>query len=790
MTTFESATAEMADPNLPERLQRQSLELDALRAENERLHTLLAQRLRAPDVPGEASRMPVNVDRSAGEKIGLIRHLFRGREDVYAERWENVRTGKSGYVPAVAGGWAAVRANPKSYVALSDAAIERHLRGHAAIGIYPLLPGDRCWFLAFDLDGRSWQRDACALAETAHELGVAAAVERSRSGDGAHVWVFFAEAVSASAARQLGALLLRETMRRSDLDLLSYDRLFPNQDLLPENGFGNLIALPLQGSARRHDNSVFLDPKALEPWPDQWGFLSTVTRLTPARLDELLERTAEARDGAVLSADRPPAAATSAVPREIACIVAADVAVSKAGLSPALLAELRHLASLHNPMFYERQRLRLSTHRTPRLIRCYEEDLTHLHLPRGLLEQVEAAAGNAGSRLIADDRRPAHARVDFEFKGILTAQQAAAVTEMLAHDGGVLVAPPGTGKTVMGCAVIADRAVPTLVLAHRKPLLEQWRVQLQELLGLPQKQIGQLGGGRRKRTGLVDLAMIQSLKAVEDLDGFFRGYGLIVIDECHNLPAFSFEACVRQATARHVLGLTATPYRRDGLQEIVTMQCGPIRHQISSADGPAARLSLQLETRETVFSLAPAAETPIQQVFRLLVEDTDRTALVCDDVVAALAEGRRCLVLSQWKEHCELLAQGLVMRGVVPHVLTGGLGKRARQAILEQIDNTAPDQPLALVATGQYLGEGFDCPQLDTLFLAFPVSFKGRLVQYTGRLTRTHDGKTIARVYDYADTRVPVLRAMHRRRLATYKTLGFTGGKTDSTRACQQQLMT
>lgn len=292
-------------------------------------------------------------------------------------------------------------------------------------------------------------------------------------------------------------------------------------------------------------------------------------------------------------------------------------------------------------------------------------------MPRGLLEQVEAAVRNAGSRLTTEDRRPPHARVDFEFKGTLTAQQAAAVTEMLAHDGGVLVAPPGAGKTVMGCAVIADRAVPTLVLAHRKPLLEQWRVQLQELLGLPPKQIGQLGGGRRKRTGLIDLAMIQSLKAVEDLDGFFRGYGLIVIDECHNLPAFSFEACVRRASARHVLGLTATPYRRDGLQEIVTMQCGPIRHRISSADGPAARLSLQLHTRETRFSLDTAAETPIQQVFRLLVENTGRTALVCDDIVAALAEGRRCLVLSQWKEHCELLAQGLEMRGVVPHLLTG-----------------------------------------------------------------------------------------------------------------------
>jgi superfamily II DNA or RNA helicase len=374
---------------------------------------------------------------------------------------------------------------------------------------------------------------------------------------------------------------------------------------------------------------------------------------------------------------------------------------------------------------------------------------------------------------VTDDRRPTLGRLSLEFHGQLTAPQQTAAAAMLAHDEGVLVAPPGTGKTVIACAVIAERKLPTLILAHSKPLLEQWRTQLQQLLGLPSKEIGQFGGGRRKRTGIVDLAMIQSLKAIDDLESFFSDYGLVVVDECHHLPAFSFEAAIRQAPVRHFLGLTATPYRRDGLQEIVTMQCGPIRHRIATSEGPAGEIDLQLEVRETEFAIPGAAETPIQEQFRQLVEDDARTALVCADVLGALAEGRRCLVLSQWKQHCSLLADGVRARGASPLILEGGLGKRARAAILDQIDNTTPDNPLVVIATGQYLGEGFDCPQLDTLFLAFPVSFKGRLVQYTGRLMRASEGKTSVRVYDYADVRVPVLRSMHARRLTTYKSLGF-----------------
>ncbi|HVC86623.1 MAG TPA: DEAD/DEAH box helicase family protein [Gaiellaceae bacterium] len=770
------ANAAMPENDLQPRVDGALREVDQLRAENERLRTLLklAQRTKTildpskPEPPPSGPGSPASAD----EKVALVRRLFRGRDDVYALRWESTRTGKSGYAPATAEGWS--RHGPKTYLPISDEAIARHLRGRESIGVYPLLADDTCWFLACDLDGATWQLDALALLEVCDEYGVPVALERSRSGAGGHVWVFFTAPVAASVARRLGALLLRAAMsRRGELDLASYDRLFPNQDFLPAKGFGNLIALPLQGRCRAVGTSVFLDPATLEPWPDQWAFLNSLERVTPERLQWLLSEHEEIAVGAAALSPQRTLLRDERLAAEIRCTIGADLAIARADLPPSLLAELKHLASLHNPLFYERQRLRLSTHQTPRLIRCYEENLTHLRLPRGLLHQVEDAAAIAGSRLVTDDRRPTHPLLPLAFHGELTPLQASAAAAMLAHDAGVLVAPPGTGKTVIACALIAERKLPTLVLAHSKPLLEQWRAQLATLLNLSSKQIGQKGGGRRKLTGIVDLAMIQSLKAIDDLDAFFGDYGLIVIDECHHLPAFSFEAAVRHAPARHFLGLTATPYRRDGLQEIVTMQCGPIRHRIASSESPAGEISLSLIVRETGLAFADAAEQPIHEVFRLLVEDEQRTTLVCDDVRAALAGGRRCLVLSQWKQHCHALAERLQDRGVSPLVLEGGLGKRARAALLAQIENTPADEPLVVIATGQYLGEGFDCPQLDTLFLAFPISFKGRLVQYTGRLMRAHDGKATIHVYDYADLRVPVLRAMHARRLTTYKTLGF-----------------
>ncbi|MGH2789316.1 MAG: DEAD/DEAH box helicase [Actinomycetota bacterium] len=371
------------------------------------------------------------------------------------------------------------------------------------------------------------------------------------------------------------------------------------------------------------------------------------------------------------------------------------------------------------------------------------------------------------------DNRGAPDELGLSFTGKLTRAQEEPVDSLLEHDLGVLVAPPGVGKTVMACSVIAQRSVPTIVLVHRKPLLDQWRTQTTELLDIPDSAIGQIGGGRNKPTRIVDLGMIQSLARAENLEELFGNYGLVVVDECHHLPAVSFEAVVRQAPGRYFLGLTATPYRRDGLEGLIHMQCGPIRHRFDTSGDPAEGLSRELVVRETDFSYETDDDTSIQEVFAALTVDEARNKLICEDVLAALGRGRRCLILSQRRGHCRALAELLRAGGKAPFVLDGGLGKKTRAEMLLSIGAASPDDELCVISTGQYLGEGFDCPPLDTLFLAFPVSFKGRIVQYAGRLLRTHEGKTRVAVYDYADPAVPVLKKMHTKRLRAYKSLGF-----------------
>ena len=771
-------------------------EIELLQAENARLRELLGTEADAvrSQAAEQTSRVPagrltlfedatpslprVDARSSSVEKIALFRALFAGRDDVYALRWDNARTGKAGWSPAVVGGPANAKRPDREYLPLTDAVIERHLSGRTHVGLYPLLPDDSCRLLVSDFDGPSWPLDARAYQDAARELGIEAAIERSRSGDGAHVWILFTGPVPASVARRIGAHLLREAMTiRAELDLASYDRLFPAQDFMPKGSFGNLIALPLQGQCRRTGTTVFLDD-ALGPFDDQWAFLSSLQRVTSTVACSMAEQLHEVAAGPMEPAYRRPFLGDAPKPpASIHAVAGAMLAIDRIGLPPALVSSFKHLASLHNPDYYEKERLRFSTWNTPRLIRCYEETVDELLLPRGLREAATGLAREAGSRLEVRETPSTAPAIDVRLSATLDTDQQAAFGGLRDHDLGVLVAPPGTGKTVVGCAVIAHRATATLILVDRQPLLDQWRQRLQDHLGLNRRQVGAIRGGSGRLKGIVDVAMVQSLARRDDLRELTSGYGLVVVDECHHVPAVTFERVVRQIVAPAWLGLTATPYRRDGLEGLITMYCGPVRHRMSGGSTEDDGIERVLAIHETDHlgsdDRGGEASPAIQTVFRGLVEDDVRTGRICADIAAASRAGRNCLVLSQWTAHVRSLEARLDELGVKPAVLVGGVGMKERREIINALAGAQPGDGVVLVATGSLLGEGFDCPPLDTLFLAFPIAFRGRIVQYVGRLLRPLEGKQRIEVHDYVDAKVPVLARMLTKRLAAYATLGF-----------------
>ena len=764
------------------RLAEAFAEIEDLRAENARLRGLLGlekrhdgghRRAWAPTLfTQSAATKVIDAGATIEEKLALMRTLFGARSDVFATRWEHASNGKSGWSPAVRGGWSNSRTK-KEYLPLTDDVLRRHLRGDATVGIYPLLADDTCALLACDFDGGTWVLDALAYLDACHQAEVPAVLERSRSGNGGHVWVFFDGLVPAKTARSLGTSLLREAMAaRVELDLSSYDRFFPSQDFMPKGSFGNLIALPLQGERLSVGATAFLDPASMEPWPDQWAFLSSVARLVPDAATELAVSLRPVDAGPASTFADLARAGGPPPPEVVRARLGARLSIERSGIPPAMVAALKHLASIHNPAFYEKQRLRFSTWDTPRFIRCYDEDLEWIHLPRGLVERVVGLMDELGSRLEVTDTRPDQANTGLAFIGKLRPEQTAAIEAALSHDRGVIVAPPGAGKTVMACAVIAHHDRPTLVLVDREPLVAQWRDRLTEHLGLEIAQVGVIGGGKTKPTGVVDVAMIQSVSRREKPAELFERYGLVVVDECHHLPAVSFEACVRDAPSRRWLGLTATPYRRDGLEGLIAFQCGPVRFEITNKD-VADAVRRELIVHETQAQLTGVEDDSIQAVFRALVTDDGRTEQICGDVHDALKARRACLVLTQRTDHIDAIVAQLAALGDEALVLRGGLGKKAQTAVAAAIASRPQGTGIVLVATGSYLGEGFDWPALDTLFLAFPVAFKGRVVQYVGRLLRTHPGKQHVELHDYVDARIPVLHRMHAKRLPVYSALGF-----------------
>jgi superfamily II DNA or RNA helicase len=773
---------------------------------------------------------PVNNQSSQDEKIFLFRSLFRGREDVYARRFESMKTGKQGYQPVCQNEWIpGICEKPKircedcgqrKFLPVTYQVMRNHLQGfdpqdrpgrNFTIGVYPMLPDETCWFLAADFDKASWQEDARAFLKTCSMLNVPAGLERSRSGNGGHVWMFFSEPVPAAQARRMGTFLLSQTMeRRPEIGLDSYDRFFPSQDTLPRGGFGNLIALPLQKKPRENGNSLFVNEHFI-PYEDQWAFLASLHRMTRAEV-QAIARQAEKQDefqGIRLpvtdeDGDRPWATPPSRkhkeppvigpLPERLDLVIGNQIYIPKAELTPTLQNRLIRLAAFQNPDFYQAQGMRLSTYGKPRIISCCEDFPKHLGMPRGCMDELTTLLESLQIKTNLTDERFAGTRLDVQFYGALRGEQQQAADSLLQHETGVLAASTAFGKTVVAAYLIAQRQVNTLVVVHRQQLIDQWVQALSQFLGIFSKDIGQFGGGKHKSNGNLDVAMIQSLIHKGVVNDIVGNYGYLIIDECHHISAVSFEQVVRQSKAKYLTGLSATVTRKDGHQPIIFMQCGPVRYKVNDRDQAEIRpFSHKVIVRPTKFQLPShlqniAAQT-IQEVYSSLEKDDDRNQMIVEDVVAAIQANRFPVLLTERREHLETLAELLNKRVAHIFVMKGGMGKKQRQQLKDKIADLPADQSRVILATGRYLGEGFDDERLDTLFLALPISWRGTLTQYAGRLHRLNAAKKEVVIYDYVDFEVPVLVRMHGKRRAGYKVLGYEIELPDDNKPVQLTLV-
>jgi superfamily II DNA or RNA helicase len=739
---------------------------------------------------------------TAEQRIALFRSLFRGREDIYAIRWEN-NDGRFGYMPKADRDWKSylsakdedrkkVDRLTRTYRRLTDDVIHGHLVGEQTVGIYPLLQDETCWLLAVDFDKNAWQEDTVAFLAACSELRVPAALERSRSGKGGHVWIFFERAIPASTARKLGCVILTRTMEsRHQLGLDSYDRLFPNQDTMPKGGFGNLIAIPLQKLPRANNNSVFVDAE-FRPYPDQWEFLAGVKRMSAdaveavvleaqKRGDILGVRINSTEDEDVDPWALPPSKARAEreilgpFPAQVQVVRSNLVYVGKNSLPSAMLNRLLRLAAFQNPEFYKAQAMRLPTFNKPRVIACGEDLANYIALPRGCIaEVVQLFEAHRIKPIIRDERFAGHP-IGVKFSGQLRPEQLEAAAAIAEYDDGILCAPTAFGKTALAAWMIAQRKVNALVLVHRQQLLDQWQARLAMFLNLPAKSIGQIGGGKNDPSGCVDVAIIQSSHDKAGVKDFVAEYGQVIVDECHHLSAFTFEQVMKQVKAKYVLGLTATPERKDGHHPIIYMQCGPIRYKLSARSMTASSpFEHEVIPSLTDFCVPPEqADTTIQELYAGLVDDTARNELIVGDLLRAVQDGCSPLLLTARTEHLKYFKTALDGRVENVFVLKGGMGKKQRRSIAEAIAAVPEGNPRVILATGSYIGEGFDDARLDALFLAMPISWKGTLQQYVGRLHRLHDAKRVVRVYDYVDSKVLMLARMFARRLKGYSAIGY-----------------
>jgi len=745
------------------------------------------------------------------EKIDLIVSLFKGRHDVYAKKWKS-KKGTSGYSPVCLNEWLHGICNkPKikcsacsnqSYEALKRSVVEMHLRGQHIIGIYPMNLDETCHFLAIDFDKEGWKKDITVMRNICSKFKIPVAIERSQSGNGCHAWFFFEQKVSASFARKFGTSLLTHSMnKRHEISFKSYDRLFPNQDTMPDGGFGNLIALPLQKTARENDNAVFIN-EGFSPYTDQWHFLSGIQKLNEKDITKLINKLSRGNELGVLkeeTSESKPWKKQQSIslkskdfPKTVKIVKSGMLYIEKTGLSQKALNTLKRYAAFKNPLFYKAQAMRKSTYGKERVISCSDDYKNHLALPQGCECDVKSLFKENNVTLIQEDESNSGKVINVEFQGKLRDEQQFALEALAAHENGVLSATTAFGKTVIGAKLISTKKVNTLILVHRQQLLSQWRERLEQFLiideSLPeppkkrgrkreQNIIGHMAAGKDRLSSIVDIAVMQSLNTKGEVKEAVKNYGMIIVDECHHVPAVTFEQILKKAAAKYVYGLTATPARPDGHHPIIFFYCGPVRFSVDAKKQAEKHpFDHYLIPRFTSFRSPPDVEgkkLSLQEIKTSLVSDEIRNQLIIDDVVECYEKGRKSLILTGRIDHVTELVEKLKDQISNVICLTGGMGNKKTAQVIGEINAIKDVEPFVLVATGSYIGEGFDEARLDTLFLAMPISWKGTLHQYAGRLHRQFKAKKDVRIYDYVDLHVKMLEKMYGKRLKGYASIGY-----------------
>ena len=717
------------------------------------------------------------------ERIALFKDLFASRNDVFALKWENQNNGKSGYSPACHNEWQKGICNKpytkctdcknQNFKALDDQEVFKHLTGKQIIGSYALSKLGACRFLAIDFDKSDWQQAVKSTAQAATSLDVPYAIEISQSGNGAHLWVFFNENVPAKLARKLGFLLLDKAMTLCPtLTFDSYDRIFPNQDMLPEGGFGNLIALPLQQLKRKTGFTEFVT-KDLEPIVDQWQHLNQLNKLSHLDIVKLVAQFSDAQKMKEQPWERQSELRKiiPECPKSVTIVRSNRLYILVSSLPSQLLSVIRKLASFSNPEFFKKQSLRFSTHGTPRFISLALMDGEYLSIPRGCEDDLVELLTTHKIAAIFADKTSKGTRLSNIKMGIkLRKEQTQAVNQMIKHDIGILHAPTAFGKTVAAIGIMVKRKINTLVLVHNKQLVEQWQERIK--IFTQSIECGIHIGVKKSLTGQIDIATYQSLvnRKNNTINPVIHDYGQIIIDECHHVPAASFELVLSESSAKYIVGLTATPNRQDGLQKIMFMLAGSVRHRVTEDS------SKNFIQKAFVRSLASELPVPtdnkekrhISEIYQWLTEDHERNTIIANDVISAVNNGRQCLLLSERRGHAVTLLQMLRQNGIDCVLLTGGMKTKERNAANQNLSTAQ-----VIVATGKYVGEGFDLPRLDTLFITLPISWKGTLAQYAGRIHRSFEDKNEVQIYDYVEVNVPMLNRMFQKREKGYLALGY-----------------